>query len=217
MKWIKYITIFFIFLTVLFVTVRILIINSSYIFSLLPNIPSISITNTSKTVISEAVPLETVVSIDKWKTYKNDIYNYSIHYRPDFQIREFENKTWVSIDNLFDDRLPDEKDWFLILIKIQPNDSSLSPRKYIELYAKSNPNCRKNILDSFVEYKNNIINGIRGNIDPCSDLPNNSVIFTNNDYAYIFELKSDKSFNPSYTDTKLKLFDQILSTFNFFE
>jgi hypothetical protein len=209
---IRFITIF---LIILF-AVSIFIYKSGYILSLFSNDPLFSsLINKSKSVESKVVSLDTVVPINIWKTYENDQYNYSITYRPDFQIREFENKSWVSIDNVKDDVLPGEKNWFVIIIKIKPNDSSLSPRKYLELYARSYPNCRSRILDSFVEYKNNEINGIKGNVDPCSNSPNISVIFTNKDNAYVIELKSDASFKPPYTEIKLKLFDQILSTFKF--
>ena len=190
--------------------------KSGYILSLFSNDPLfLRLINKSKPVESNVVSLVTVVPMDKWKTYENDKYNYSIKYRPEFQVREFENNSWVSIDNVKEDVLPGEKDWFATIIKIKPNDSSLSPRQYLELYARSYPNCRSRILDSFTEYKNNEINGIKGNVDPCSNSPNMSVIFTKKDQAFVVELGADASFNPPYTETKLKLFDQILSTFKF--
>lgn len=171
--------------------------------------------NKSILIESKVVSLNTDTPIDKWKTYINEKYKYSIKYRPEFQIREFEDKSWVTIDNVKKDMLPEEKDWFMIIIKILPNDSSLSPGEYLKLYARSYPNCRAKILDSFIEYKNNDIDGIKGNVDPCSNLENITVIFTNKDYAFVIELGSDNSFNPPFTETKLRLFDQILSTFKF--
>ena len=212
MRSIKFITIFLIIIS----AVSIFIYKSGSILSLFSNDPLfLRLINKSKPVETKVISLETVVPMDKWKTYDNDIYHYSIKFRPEFQVREFENKSWVSIDNIKDDALPREKDWFAIIIKIKPNDSSLSARKYLELYARTDPNCRIRILDSFTEYKNNEIDGIKGNVDPCSNSPNISVIFTEKDQAFVIELGADASFNPPYTETKLKLFDQILSTFKF--
>jgi hypothetical protein len=207
---------FIIILLIVSFTASFFIYKSSYIISLFSNDPLfLRLINKSKPVKSKAISLDIVVTTDKWKTYENDEYHYSIKYRPEFQVREFENKSWVSIDNVKEDILPGEKDWFAIIIKIKPNDSSLSPRKYLELYARTDPNCRSRILDSFTEYKNNKIDGIKGNVDPCSNFPNMSVIFTDNDQAFVIELGADASFNPPYTETKIKLFDQILSTFRF--
>jgi|GEM_PF-7061119 len=221
MNWKRFFTLFSIFLIVLAGAVSIFLYKRDYIYSKVSRASDLWISfikdniykDTANTKKDEITPLNENIPLDKWNNYTNDRYNYTIKYRPDFQIRELEDKALVSIDNVKEDLLPTEKDYFVMFIKINSNDSSLSAKKYLELYARANENCRSKILNSFSEYRNNNIQGIAGNADPCSETPDFTVIFTDDNYAYIIDLKTNQAFKPFYTDDKMRIFSKTLSTF----
>jgi len=178
---------------------------------------------------SSVVSQPTSTPAATWSSYVNSGHSYSLKYRPDFVVEESSSQTIVrSPVAARGGGIPDE-DWFDLVIRVVDSSGARTAREYVKTYAESlkfkDPNwdindlsrkfyltTEKNIIESFIDYKNGQIEGIKGDIDGFEN-PNVTVIQLRDNKIYVFWLRGGPNTGTPVTETAERLFEQVLSTF----